>query len=134
MKLIRSTKYYAIFFVILSFSMMLFFAFVLNGTPNAVAKSGSSNGYVRIINKQSRKMLGVKNCSSKNGANVRQWEYTGEECQLWTLQKEHEYVRIINKQSGKMLGVEGCSSKNGANVRQWKHTGEECQLWKIIVD
>jgi len=96
---------------------------------NALGKKGT---IYRIINKESGKLIGIKNCSLKNGANVRQWELTGEQCQNWLLFpiSNKDYV-IINNESKKLLGIEKCSFRNGANIRQWEYTGETCQKWKI---
>ncbi|MCP4459047.1 MAG: hypothetical protein GY816_13645 [Cytophagales bacterium] len=93
---------------------------------------GKTGQIYQIVNKESGKLIGVENCTLHNGANIRQWESTGEMCQNWLIFpiSAKDFV-VVNKESGKLMGVKSCSTRNGANVRQWEYVGEACQEWQF---
>jgi arabinan endo-1,5-alpha-L-arabinosidase len=45
------------------------------------------SGYYKIVNKNSHHVLEVINALTNDGAIIRQWEYTGHDCQLWMLKR-----------------------------------------------
>ena len=88
--------------------------------------SSSSAGYYEIVNKNSGKVLEVKNGATTNGAGIDQWDSVGGANQHWQLAPiDNTYYRIVNQNSGKVLDVTGVSAANGASIQQWDYLGEE---------
>ena len=50
--------------------------------------SSTSNGYYKLINRNSNKLLEVQNNLTSNGATVGQWDDTGYSCQEWKFKRE----------------------------------------------
>lgn len=48
----------------------------------------TSNGYYKLINRNSNKLLEVQSNLTSNGATVGQWDDTGYSCQEWKLKRE----------------------------------------------
>ena len=48
----------------------------------------SSDGYYKIINRNSQKLLEIQSNLTENGALAGQWSSTGYACQEWKLKKE----------------------------------------------
>ena len=69
------------------------------------------------------KVLSVQNQSTENGANVHQWEYTGNASQEWSIwQMSDGTYKIVNRQSGKCLNLQDSSLADNANIQQWQET------------
>jgi acylphosphatase len=90
------------------------------------------DGEFFIFNRNSGKVIVVAGGSSDNGANICQWQYSGNDDQQWTLETtDGEYYTIKNRHSGKVIVVAGGSTANGANICQWQYSGNTDQQWKI---
>lgn len=74
------------------------------------------NGYYRIINAKSEKVLDVDSSSLVPHSNVIQYDsYSGADNQLWSAQKNSDGTySFINKKNGLMLNI--TNTKEGANV------------------
>jgi len=48
----------------------------------------TSNGYCKILNRNSSKLLEVINNLTTDGASIGQWDSTGYACQEWKLKRE----------------------------------------------
>ncbi|MER7763446.1 RICIN domain-containing protein [Streptomyces sp. NPDC097619] len=90
------------------------------------------DGIMNISPVHSRKCLDVQGKSSKDAANVFQWDCLGDAArnQRWFLADERfQYgmwtYAILAQHSGKCLDVEGASQLNAANVFQWTCLGEQ---------
>ena len=83
-----------------------------------------------IIAKHSNKAFDVSDVSLDNGANIHQWEYLGNNNQLWVITEENagEYS-IVSVNSNKAVDVEGATSEDGANIHQWAYLGNDNQKW-----
>ncbi|WP_211263992.1 family 43 glycosylhydrolase [Streptosporangium amethystogenes] len=88
----------------------------------------TADGYHRLVNKQSNKVLDLADCGTADGADVRQWAWLDNTCQQWRLQPVGT-AAVVSAQSGKVLDVADCSTGNDANVRQWPWLGTACQKW-----
>ena len=89
------------------------------------------NGY-KILTKH-KLALDVENASTKDQANIRQWEDNGTNCQYWIPEiTDGGYISFRNKNSGKYIDVANGSSAARANV--WQYTGNKSksQSWKLI--
>jgi len=91
------------------------------------------DGYYKITNKYSKKVLDVLSYSKEDEANVIQYKWNDTDNQKWRLHLiENGYLKIISKNSGKVLEVDGGRTANGANIQQnqWRHSGG--QHWELI--
>lgn len=87
---------------------------------------------VKIINRNSGKVLDVDNASLSDGANVQQWGDWGGDNQLWWIEdRGSDKKSIRGVKSGKALDVTAGSKDNFANIQQWGYWGGDNQLWKI---
>lgn len=91
-----------------------------------------SDGWVKIVSKDSGKVLDIILGGTENGAQVHQWEYTGADNQLWRVESAGRFVyKIVSKASGKCLDVVGMTDEDGARVQIWEDVAGENQTWKI---
>ncbi|KRF42904.1 RICIN domain-containing protein [Paenibacillus sp. Soil787] len=89
-----------------------------------------TTGQFVITNKNSGKYLDVYQGSTADGATIDQWNDTGYNGQIWTLQAtDSGYYRIVNVNSGKVLDVSGASTSAGASIIQWPYYGGINQQW-----
>ena len=93
----------------------------------------TSDGYYRIVNKNSEKCLDVRAASADNRANVQQWECQDNPDQQWVVQPVDSYpspaagyYAITAKHSGKCLAV------NDSNVEQQEYAGMNSQRMELI--
>ena len=91
------------------------------------------NGWYRIKNVGSGKVLDVAGGSTANGANVQQYKKNSSLAQAFylTYNTKTGYYTIKNALSGKMVEVAGASIYNGANVQQYKSNNTRAQKWSI---
>jgi hypothetical protein len=88
--------------------------------------------YCKIVANHSSKYLEVQDNSTADGANVRQYNDTGLDSQIWKLDPVGDgYYKLVAKHSGKCLEVQDNSTVDGANVQQYSDTGLDNQLWKL---
>ncbi len=107
----------------------------LTGLQAAVSPSPnnpSAFGYLKLVNRNSGKVLDVTAASTASGANVEQWTDNGGTNQQWTLAQTGASYTIVNHNSGKVLDVAGASTANGANVDQATSSGGTNQQWKLV--
>jgi arabinan endo-1,5-alpha-L-arabinosidase len=89
--------------------------------------------YYRLINRNSGKVADVANCSTADGADIRQWTSVGNTCQQWSFVGVGSgYYRVVNRNSGKVMDVNGASTADGGNVLQWSNNGGTNQHWSLI--
>lgn len=90
-------------------------------------------GYYSITSENSGKVIDVRNTDTQDGTKIYQWDYNGQDNQLWYFEEDGEgYCKIKSKQSGKCLDIEGISSENGAKVQLWSDVDGDNQKWKMI--
>lgn len=92
-----------------------------------------NNGFYKIIASDSGKALALKDGVKKNGAVPTLEKWTGEENQLWKLEKvdKEDSYNLISKLSMKALDIEGQSKANDAKVHQWDSFDGSSQKWLL---
>ena len=92
-----------------------------------------SGGYYTIANVNSGMVLGVKNASKKNRANVIQQKPTGEKHQRWLIKKTKKGYRIQSAlKADFVLDVDNAKTKPGTNIRMYKANGTTAQRFALI--
>lgn len=92
----------------------------------------AGGGYVKIMNRNSNKVLGIINMSTSDGALALQWDDNGTADHLWQIvDAGGGYVKIVNKNSGLLLGILNMSTSDGAQALQWSDNGAADHLWKV---
>ena len=76
-------------------------------------------------------MLDIAGASTKNGANVQQYEANGTEAQQWIIQKYEDGYCIASKLSGQYLDIAGGKTANGTNVQMYDGNGGSAQIFYI---
>jgi hypothetical protein len=98
-------------------------------------------GYFKIQNTSSEKVLDVTDASLSDGAAIQQWDYNGAWQQQWWLEPtgvddfelflETTNFYIVNRLSGKVLDVTNASLADGAPIQQWSSNGGWQQQWRF---
>jgi hypothetical protein len=92
------------------------------------------NGYFRIVNKNSGKVVSIKNGQDANEANIHQWDYLGSyDDQKWRLVLNGDgSVQLRSKLIGnRNMDVWGFSTADGGNVQLFDATNTYNQQWFI---
>jgi alpha-L-fucosidase 2 len=88
--------------------------------------------YVRLVNRNSGKIIGVNGGSTADGATIVQQTDTGAAGQRWRIADAGGgYVKVVNRNSGKVLDVNAASTADGAAVIQWTDHGGANQQWTM---
>jgi hypothetical protein len=102
------------------------------GTVDPLYASFQPGTYHRILNRNSDKSLDVNSGATTNGANIIQWEYSGQQNQQWDLVSTGNGVfKVVNRNSNKALDVNGGSTAPGTATIQSDYTGGANQQWQI---
>ena len=92
----------------------------------------NGTNYYTIRNLNSGKYLDVNGGSSANGANVQQYNYNGNDSQLWTVTKNSDGSYVIkSKCGGKALDLTGGNAANGTNIETWEYDGSTNLKWYL---
>ncbi|MCY9656816.1 RICIN domain-containing protein [Paenibacillus chondroitinus] len=97
----------------------------------------TGNGYFKIVNVNSDKVLANTNGSASDGNPADQRTFNGSRNQLWQVQKIADnyiptsYYKIVNLKSNKALDISGESIVAGADAIQSGYSGKDSQLWKV---
>jgi lysophospholipase L1-like esterase len=90
-------------------------------------------GTIKLVNRNSGKVLAVSASSTADGAAVVQQTDTGATSQRWdVVDAENGYVKLVNRNSGKLLDVSGRSTADGGAVTQYRDTGGTNQHWQLV--
>jgi hypothetical protein len=81
--------------------------------------------WVKLVNPDTGKVLGVTDDSDEAGARVALVKDTNAESQQWKVEKDGEVLKVTNRKSGKVLDVFQASADEGAAVIQWDEKTEE---------
>lgn len=85
-----------------------------------------------IVNRASGRGLDVQDRSSRDAANVQQWDFGRNPNQLWdVVDHGNGTFSILSQGSGKALDVANQSSADGANVQQYRFHNGDNQLWRL---
>ncbi|MFJ2569293.1 RICIN domain-containing protein, partial [Streptomyces halstedii] len=91
------------------------------------------DGWYRILNRHSDKVLGVDLMSTADSAHVVQFTDNGTDDHLWRLVPDHDgWYRILNRHSDKVLGVDLMSTADSAHVVQFTDNGTDDHLWRLL--
>jgi hypothetical protein len=97
-----------------------------------VAPTG--DGYVRIINMATSKLMDVPGSATGNGVLIQQYrENGGGNNQQWlVIPTDAGFAKIQSRATGKMLDVNGSSTEDGLPIQQWDDNGGGAnQQWKL---
>ena len=92
----------------------------------------SGNGYYRIMNIHSGKVLGIKDNSAKNGMNVRQAEWAASAGQRWKIVEEPDGSLLLKSAAGTALDIYSANIRENTNVDSWAVNHTAAQKWKLV--
>jgi sucrose-6-phosphate hydrolase SacC (GH32 family) len=88
---------------------------------------------VKLVNRNSGKVLDVSGGSTADGAAIVQQADTGAASQRWqVVDSGGGYVKLVNRNSGKVLDVNARSTADGAAVIQYRDNGGTNQSWQLV--
>ncbi|TDC64687.1 lectin [Micromonospora sp. KC207] len=94
---------------------------------------GLPQGYYRLVNRRSGKVLDVSGGSTADGAKAIQWAWTGGANQQWRLEPGVDAsYKLVSRHSGKVLEVPGGSTTPGVQLDQWSDTNSSHQWWQLV--
>lgn len=92
----------------------------------------AEGGYYKIIGRETGKALDIILAGCENGAQIHQWEVTGADNQLWTLEPGDKGCFFIkSKASGRCLDIVGMSMEDGARIQIWDDMRGDNQQWML---
>ena len=93
----------------------------------------SGNGYCRIVNAGSGKVLDVWNGEAVSGNNVQQYEWNGSAAQLWKADPNDDGSIVFRSALNEnlVLDVAGGTDAAGANLQIYEANGSAAQNWMI---
>jgi hypothetical protein len=93
--------------------------------------AADSAKYVKLVHKDTGKVLAVANNSDEAEAKTVLAKDDGSKAQQWKFEKDSDHYKIVNRKSGKVLDVEGESTEEGGAIIQWddKEEGNDNQRW-----
>jgi len=90
------------------------------------APAMAEDKFVRIVNVDTGKVLGVKDDSEEGGARAVVAKLDeANKAQQWTLEKDGTQYKLVNRKSGKVLDVNEASADEGAAIIIWEAKGED---------
>src|SRR5699024_3377603 len=93
----------------------------------------ADDGYYKIENRKSRKILGPDEGSGDNGTKIVQWHDGGWGTQHWDLVNAGAgFYKIKNKENGKVIDLAGGSWDNGADIVLWNEKNGNQSLYNKI--
>ena len=86
------------------------------------------------MNVATGKVMDTADCSTADGADLRQWSWLNNTCQRFRLvfTASGDYVRLVGENSAKVADVANCGTADGADVRQWTWLDNTCQQWRLV--
>ncbi|MFZ5989731.1 MAG: RICIN domain-containing protein, partial [Bacillota bacterium] len=102
-------------------------------TATGTITPGEDAPIYKLVNKNSSKLVDVKDASTADGAAIIQWRDNGGSNQQWQLiDVGGGYKKIVCLNSGKVLDVKDQSTANGGSVILWSYNGGANQQWRLI--
>lgn len=87
------------------------------------------DGYYKIENLQSGKVLDIANNSTKVRANVRPYTWNGTSAQLWKFIPDGEGGYYLKSKSGMILDISNGVFQDNTNVQTYTMNGSQAQRW-----
>lgn len=92
------------------------------------------DGYYRIVNVQSGKVLDAKAAGAANKTNIWQYDWNGTNAQLWLPRKNadgsYTFVSRLNKTY--VIDLSGANASNKRNIWLYKDNGTNAQKWYLV--
>ncbi len=94
-----------------------------------------TNGYYRLVNQCSDKVLGVPN-AAMGTIPLQTWDWNGSDAELWEIQAAATsgYVTVINKGSGLAMDLANASPNPGTPVQQYTSNAGPSQQWQFHLE
>ena len=86
-----------------------------------------SNGYYKVIAEHSGKSIDIDNASNQSGANLKQYDYSQNNAQLWKFVKLSDGSYYIRSKLGTVVGIQTSST----NVNMQTANQSNAQKWQI---
>lgn len=87
-----------------------------------------NNEEIIIRNVNSGKVITVE-----NGRNVVQFDYLGNDTQIWrVVERGNNYYSFANRSNNEMLDVQDASNANGTNIQVWPDNGNYAQQFRLV--
>ena len=107
--------------------------FTYSGGPSQIFRlMYSGNGYYRIVNVNSGKVLGIKDNSNVKGTNVRQAAWIAVSGQRWKAIKDSDGRVTFQSAVGTALDIYGGKFVAGANIDAWTLNNSNAQKWRLV--
>lgn len=91
----------------------------------------TTDGFVRLANREDSKFLGVADCATADNARVQTAAWRNNFCQQWELQSGTDgNITITNRYSEKPLAIAGCSAAANQAVLQ-QNSDSACTQWQL---
>jgi hypothetical protein len=90
------------------------------------------NGYYKIVNVKSGKVLDVSNANRASGANVWQYEWNSSNAQLWKILDAGDGTYYLQSKFGTVLSLASDTVSNGTNVQTGTLNYGAAQRWTLV--
>ncbi|MGW5558112.1 RICIN domain-containing protein [Micromonospora sp. NPDC003944] len=106
---------------------------VLVGAPPATAATIDTNAYYVLVNRNSGKVLDVRDTSTADGAVIQQWSRNdGAWQQFQFVSSGSGYYRLKARHSGKVVDLWEWNTADGADFRQWSDLNGTNQQFQVL--
>ncbi|MEU8421498.1 RICIN domain-containing protein [Micromonospora sp. NPDC048835] len=106
---------------------------VLVGAPPATAATIDTNAYYVLVNRNSGKVLDVRDTSTADGAVIQQWSRNdGAWQQFQFVSSGSGYYRLKARHSGKVVDLWEWNTADGADFRQWPDANGTNQQFQVL--
>ncbi len=101
------------------------------GTNGQWVLDSTTDGYIRLANREDSKFLEVANCSVSDNARVQSAAWRNNYCQQWKVESGIDgNVTLVNRYSDKPLAIAGCSASENQAVLQ-HNNDSACNQWQL---
>ncbi|NVK54299.1 MAG: family 43 glycosylhydrolase [Alteromonadaceae bacterium] len=101
------------------------------GTNGQWVLDATTEGFVRLANREDSKFLEVASCSTADNARVQSAAWRNNYCQQWKVDAGIDgNVTLTNRYSGKPLAIAGCSASANQAVLQ-QNADSACTQWQL---
>jgi hypothetical protein len=105
----------------------------LTTAPAASAASVDTTAWYVLVNRQSGKVMDVRDTSTADGAVIQQWPRNDGAWQQWQfVDSGSGWYRLKSRHSGKVLDLWEWSTADGAGFRQYTDLGATNQQFKLV--
>ncbi|MDG4810767.1 RICIN domain-containing protein [Micromonospora sp. WMMD1120] len=103
------------------------------GAPPATAATIDTSAYYVLVNRNSGKVLDVRDTSTADGAVIQQWSRNdGQWQQFQFVSSGGGYYRLKARHSGKVVDLWEWNTADGAEFRQWPDTNGVNQQFQVL--